>query len=153
MTAAINAGKRKDYATTLAILHKILEVDPNNGVVYANIGNALNALDRLEEAEAALKKAIALVPQNPRAYQALAQVLLKQNRVEEAVAAHSRALQVAPNDPEVHGSLSHVLLLAGDYERGLAEYEWRWKCQTFETPRRSFTQPQWTGQDIASKRI
>jgi hypothetical protein len=44
-----------------------------------------------------------------------------------------------------------VSLLSGDFERGWAEYEWRWK--TKDCPRRNFSQATWDGQPLDGKTI
>ena len=41
--------------------------------------------------------------------------------------------------------------LRGDFEQGWAEFEWRWKCEGFNTPDR--WQPRWQGEPIAGRRI
>ena len=45
-------------------------------------------------------------------------------------------------------------LLTGDFERGLAHYEWRWLKKSVIPTQRNFSQPAWTGRDpIAGKTI
>ena len=39
------------------------------------------------------------------------------------------------------------------YERGWAEYEWRWQLGDVERPPRTFPQPLWDGSNLAGKRI
>ena len=46
-----------------------------------------------------------------------------------------------------------MTLLTGDFERGWAEYEWRWKTKEQSFQRRSFSQPLWDGQALAGRTI
>jgi hypothetical protein len=44
--------------------------------------------------------------------------------------------------------------LAGEFGRGWELYEWRWKKETFTSPKRNFPQPLWLGEeDIAGKTV
>ena len=71
--------------------------------------------------------------------------LLQLQRPADAIEVCRAALRIKPDDPELHGVFCEALLMSGDFKRGWAEYEWRWKCDTFKDPRRNFTQPRWRG--------
>jgi hypothetical protein len=58
-----------------------------------------------------------------------------------------------PDSPDLHWNLSLALLQHGDYERGWAEYEWRWKTPTFLAFARDFGTPRWQGEDLAGKSV
>jgi tetratricopeptide (TPR) repeat protein len=64
-------------------------------------------------------------------------------RIDEAVACYDFAIRLQPEYPNAHWNWSLVLLAKGDYERGWAEYEWRW--QRAETKTRHFPEPRWDG--------
>src|SRR5262249_60115154 len=45
-------------------------------------------------------------------------------------------------------------LTVGDFPRGFAKYEWRWRLEKFPSPKRNFAQPLWRGgETIAGKTI
>jgi hypothetical protein len=50
-----------------------------------------------------------------------------------------------------HMNRAMAWLLIGDFERGWAEYEWRWQCK--DTPERSFPQLRWDGSPLDGKTI
>jgi tetratricopeptide (TPR) repeat protein len=73
-------------------------------------------------------------------------------RFDEAIASFDRALAIEPELAEAHWNKGLLLLSRGDFENGLAEYEWRWRREDEFKPR-DFAQPQWQGGDLAGKTI
>ena len=76
----------------------------------------------------------------------------RQLRHRAAIGHYERGLALWPQEPNLHYGLALALLTAGDYERGWREFEWR-LAPADSHLRRSFSQPQWTGQDLRGKRI
>ncbi len=66
-----------------------------DGMAYLSLGNAYKDAERLEDAAAALAKAIELDPTLSRAYQTLGQVLLKLERNDEAADILTRGYTIA----------------------------------------------------------
>ncbi|HET7910676.1 MAG TPA: glycosyltransferase family 9 protein, partial [Pseudolabrys sp.] len=59
-----------------------------------------------------------------------------------------------PDFPEPHWNTASLRLLTGDFSRGWAEYEWRWKKESMARRMRNFSQPLWLGgDDIAGRTI
>jgi hypothetical protein len=58
-----------------------------------------------------------------------------------------------PEFPEAHWNAASLRLLTGDFDRGWAEYEWRWQHKTMALARRDFAQPLWRGEPIEGKTI
>jgi len=81
--------------------------------VYTNMGWAYYNLDRLEEAESALRQALRLEPTLGPAYYHLGLVLLKAGRGEEAKAAFRRALELAPDSEFGRAARAHLKALGG----------------------------------------
>ena len=84
---AYNLG-RLDEA--IALYRQAVAQDPLSAAGYHNLGMALDASDRLAEAEAAYRKALELAPQREGARAYLALNLLAQGRGDEALAEASR---------------------------------------------------------------
>src|SRR5260221_11143689 len=79
--------------------------------------------------------------------------LAAQNRHGEAVASYNRALALQPDNANVHFNNALSLLTIGDYPRGLAEYEWRFK-RAGTGPRKDLRRPLWLGEaPLAGKTI
>jgi tetratricopeptide (TPR) repeat protein len=135
-----------DYDAALALL-------PQNPNALYNRGNALRLLGREADAIASYDRALALHAQHAGAWhnRALAQQAL--NRHQDALASFAKAIAVQPDYGDAHFSAALSMLTLGDYARGFAEYEWRWK-RIGMGARRSFRQPLWLGEyPLAHKTI
>lgn len=87
------AGK---YEEALTELQPVLQKDPSQWVVHAQLGVAYAGLNRLDEAVAAYQKAIELQPSEPSLHTNLGQVYVKQNRLEDARKEFETAAQLDP---------------------------------------------------------
>src|ERR1043166_5473831 len=96
-------------------------------------------------AETMLRADLAAWAGNPAAHYLLGVVLLKQNRVDEAIESVQRAVAIVPEDPQVHVILGYALLTSGDYKRGFAELEWRWKSRAMAGADPGIRQARWPG--------
>lgn len=141
-------GKLED---AVACYQRAAQLQPDFAETHNNLGNALQAQGRLDEAVAAYRRALQLKSDYAAAYNNLGIALKEQGRREEAVASLQRALQLKPEYADAHKNLGLALLLGGDFERGWAEYEWRWRCQ--DSPRPEFSQPPWEGAPLANRTI
>lgn len=118
---------RRSGATTAAIAQLSLAASlaPNLADAHGNRGLAELALDRIEEAAAALRRAIALDPGSFTWLKTLADVGGEALDLDGAKRWIGRALAIEPASAEAHFNLAWILLAAGDYASGLREYEWR----------------------------
>ena len=149
----VAAGERNRFDEAERFFRAAIEIDPNHPRAFLNLSVALQAQLKLAEALEAAGRAIEIAPTDSNPPQALGRILMSLNRVPEAIAAYRRALQIAPDDPETHGLLARALLISGDFKRGWAEYEWRWKCPSFNEKPRLFAQPRWTGARAEGKTV
>lgn len=75
--------------------------------------------------------------------------------VKEAIACQEQAIKFAPDNAEAHWNLANALLLAGDFQRGFAEYEWRFR-RPGRTERPSGLElalPRWKGETLSGKTL
>lgn len=94
---------------------------------WRNLAEVRRVQSRLEEALGAARHAIALNPADPLGLFQLAMVLYDRQELPACIAAARAALDLRPGLPEAHMKLAQALLATGDFERGWAEYEWRWR--------------------------
>ena len=149
----VELGKSGRLEEAASALRLAVDADPSNARGHFNLGVALLELDRADEALASIDRAIARRPGVSLAHHVRARVLMALNRVDEAAEAARKSIELSPENAEAHGVLAQALLRGGDLRRGFAEYEWRWKCDSFIEKRRNFPQPRWTGGKIADKTI
>jgi regulator of sirC expression with transglutaminase-like and TPR domain len=106
----------------LALFERARQVQPDSVAALANVGFALNALDRPEEAEALFRQALALDPQSPEAWSGLGSAQARQQRYEEAVACQRRAVALRPAYPRAQTNLGVSLLKRGQLEEAVAAF-------------------------------
>src|SRR5205085_9938589 len=87
------------YSTDTSTPH-LFPLSLHDALPICNLGVALHAQNRLDEAVAACRKAIDLQPDFAGAYSNLGGVLYAQNRPDEAVAAYREAIALQPRSEE-----------------------------------------------------
>ena len=92
------------------------------------LGNALWAAERVADADAAWRAALALAPDDPRAWDNHGNAALRLGDTDDALAAFERARALAPERPESHWNRAVALLVAGRWSEGWAAYEWRFRA-------------------------
>jgi len=102
-----------------------LAANPGYAPAYANLGIAYRQLDRLDEAEAALRRAIDVDPNLFEAHLNLSTVLMSGSAAsqDEAHASCQRALELKPDSPQAHYNMGNALVRAHDYQAALDHYE------------------------------
>ncbi len=121
--------------------------------VKTNLGNALRALGRFAEAEAAYGYVAAKAPLDPRAVSNLALACQDRGKLDEAVAGFERAVALAPNEPSLRANLGGACLMAGDYARGFAAHEFRLAGSPTESAMRKAGLALWDGSSLKGKRL
>lgn len=132
--AAVEAGLRA------------VRLSPAAGGGHLNLGNALKACGDWNGAEASYRQALVLEPGNTRTRLNLANTLREEGRLKEALVLLRESLKRSPNFPEAHRDFAFALLLSGDLREGWIENEWRWQTEDLIRHRRTFPQPEWTGE-------
>jgi tetratricopeptide (TPR) repeat protein len=115
------------FAEALAACEAALALAPGNPIALYNRANALASLDRHAEALAAYEKVVGLYPQHAAAWNNRGNSLMALKRHGDAIDSFERAIALQPKSADAHFNRSLALLAVGDYARGFAEYEWRWK--------------------------
>lgn len=110
---------------------------------FSNLGNVLRDRGRFAEAEAAFAAALARGGSPGTRYNA-ALLLRDRGRAAEALAMLAPALAARPDDPAWTWDAALMLLQAGDWPRGFAAYEARWRLKGVTPPRTG--RPWWTGE-------
>jgi tetratricopeptide (TPR) repeat protein len=112
--------------TALAVLQGVPAGDPLGRVVAMRRGSLLNGLDRVAEAEAALRQAAAEAPGAPQPLIRLGDMLRGRSRFAEAARAYDEAVARIPNVSAGHWSLLYARGIArersGDWPRAEADF-------------------------------
>lgn len=141
------------FDEALASYERALTLQPDFFDALYNRGNVLRALGRHADALASYDRALSLWPQHADALNNRGQALRELMRYEEALASYDAAIAAAPQHAMAHCNAAALRLLMGDFKRGWADYEWRWKKASVVRFDRKFPQPAWRGEAIAGKTI
>lgn len=145
----LKALRRFDDA--LASYDAALRINPDYPAALSNRAVTLQALDRLDEALSSCDRALALHADSIEALTNRASVLQELGRFDEALAIYDHLAAIAPDHAEAQINRAFLLLLTADFANGWPAYEWRRKLPSWVE--RDFTQAEWSGQDIAGKRL
>jgi predicted O-linked N-acetylglucosamine transferase (SPINDLY family) len=96
-------------AEALVPMKKAAELLPDDIGVHNYLGNTLNEMGYLKEAEASYQRILQIKPNHAEAYSNLGNNLKNQGRLNEAEASYSMALQLNPNYAEAHNNLGNTL--------------------------------------------
>ena len=142
-----------DLQAAEAHFRSAIAVDAQRAVAWKDLGAALDAQDRRNEAIEASATAVRLdEAQGVRSnsFVNLAIELAADGRLGEAIALHERML---PDRPFPYGHLAYAqaLLKAGRLREGWEQYEFRFLCEPLLSARRDIQRPSWSGQQLAGK--
>lgn len=114
------AFQRGNFAAAAARFAEAARLRPDLADAHANLGRALRALERLDEARESLERAQALDPEAVDIAVNLGLVLLDEKRPEDAAACFRRALDRRPEHVEAEGNLALALQAQGKLEEAEA---------------------------------
>ncbi len=130
-----------------------ISAHPGYVEAWNNRGNILRELKRPDEALADYERVLALKPDYVDAWLNRGIVLNALGLRDDALASFEHVLALRPDHPEAHYCIALHRLMHGDFTRGWAEYEWRWKASDAEAAP-VFPQPPWLGhEDLADRTI
>jgi tetratricopeptide (TPR) repeat protein len=132
---------------------KAIELNPSYSVAHRNLAAMYDSQNRIEQSIPPLVRALELQPRDIEGWNNLSTLRRRAMDIRGAVQAAETALALNRAHPSSHGNLGLALLTLGDYKRGFAEYEWRWRCDSFTTTPRDFGRPMWDGSDPAGRTI
>jgi tetratricopeptide (TPR) repeat protein len=110
---AVELEEQGDLEGAVRAYHRCLLVGGPDAEAAFNLGNALSALGRKEEAYARFRMAVECRTGFVEAWNNMAGVLTEMRQFQEAVEAAEEALRLAPDYPDAHFNLSLALLACG----------------------------------------
>jgi tetratricopeptide (TPR) repeat protein len=137
----------------MALCRRAIEIDPRCGEAYTMLSIRAVEQMKLDEAIALARTAIQLKPRYADAYVHFGVALRDTGNLTDAAAACQKALEISPGLAVARWNLALVRLLQGDLAGAWDDFESRWKCRSFTSPRRGFTQPLWNGEDLNGRTL
>jgi tetratricopeptide (TPR) repeat protein len=110
------------WRNSITLFEHALSVTGGNAVVHNNLGIALSAMGRLDEAAGHYRKTLELAPGDIRAHNNLGIVLRTQNKFDEAIEQFRKGLQVKPDSPELHYNLGRAFSEQGRFDESVLHY-------------------------------
>jgi tetratricopeptide (TPR) repeat protein len=145
--------KKDKHEEAIRHYRQAIALDPNQPAAYTNLGTALFDLDQIEDAIRNHQKAVALSPAYADAHYNLANACLGALRLDDAIASYERAMELSPQNAGYRWNYANALLLAGNFAKGWAEYESRWRGSEMKDRKPVYPGPEWRGEDIAGKTL
>lgn len=105
LAKAVACQERSEYAEAIALLRRLLSVQPAHAEAHTRLGWMLWRLGSADEAIAEHRQALAVAPGFAGAWSNLAVALREQGKHDEALAALQQAVSLDPNIPETHVNL------------------------------------------------
>jgi Flp pilus assembly protein TadD len=105
--------KTNGYEQAVALFRKAIELAPESAHAYANLGGALQALNRHDEALIAYRKSLEIAP-TAAGWSNLGTLQFILSRYDEARGSFRRAADLAPGDPLMWANLGDACLAAKD---------------------------------------
>ncbi|MFO0040310.1 MAG: tetratricopeptide repeat protein, partial [Synechococcaceae cyanobacterium] len=126
---ALTWHEQGEILAAIATFQEALARRPSFAAAHFNLGNALQDIDALDEAIACFQETLQLQSDLVEAHLNLGSALQERGDRQAARSAFEAALQRQPDDADAHGNLALLDLLEGDYSRGWAGSEWRFRGQ------------------------
>jgi len=89
---------------------------------YSNLGNALKALGRRNEAIDCYRRALSIKPDLPEAHSNLGNALIEAGDLDEGMACCRRAIALQPRLAEAHNNLANAFRARGEFDAALESY-------------------------------
>ncbi|MET1254738.1 winged helix-turn-helix domain-containing tetratricopeptide repeat protein [Aliikangiella maris] len=127
--------RQQDNATAISLYQKSLELEPDFGLAYAGLADALSqgvfqfgAGDTwLQQALEAAQRAVELVPNKAESHKAQGLALFLDGRLNQSIASNLRAIKLAPRHAQAITNLAYLFSLQGKIDKAL-----QWNLRALE---------------------
>jgi serine/threonine protein kinase/Flp pilus assembly protein TadD len=121
LALALYRKQASDSGEAIRYYQAALTLRPHSSAVHTNLGLALYAKGRLNEAIAELKKAIALDAKNALAHNSLGYIFSEEGRFDDAIAEYHKAIGLDPKSAGFHSNLGDALRAKGRLDEAITE--------------------------------
>ena len=111
------------YRNAETLYRATLQKNPDCWMAHDNLGVALVAQGRFDEAIEHYHQAIALRPTNPRSHYDLGIALRHEGKTDDAIKEYERALELRPQYEKAHNNLGNIFLQSGRLDDAVSHYE------------------------------
>ncbi|MEQ8603988.1 MAG: tetratricopeptide repeat protein [Marivibrio sp.] len=155
--AHVNMGaaleRNGDPERAAAHLRQALLLAPDTIGALKGLAHMTLKLGAPVEALSLLKQAMARAPADPDLLYSYGNALMRCERYQEAADAYARVRELQPDHPRGLFAPAALLLMDGQYERGWAAYESRFRMKSFKANVPDVHRGLWNGKPIGAKRL
>jgi tetratricopeptide (TPR) repeat protein len=112
-----------DYDTAIESIGEAIRFREGNSSYHYNLGNALLARGRIDNAILCYERSLALDPRLADAHNNLGIALVQHGRIDDAIAHYERALIVSPGHVNAHSNLGVAFVQQGRIDDAVTHYE------------------------------
>ena len=117
------AARNRVYGSAVTMWEDVVRQQPNNSRAQTNLGQALAAAGRTDEAIACYERALRAAPNSYKIHTNLGAALVEQGRFDEAMGHYLRALQDQPNAYLAQNNIGDLLIRQGRFAEALPHLE------------------------------
>lgn len=148
---AVLHQQSKDYAAAQRAYQRLVAGGAKDADTFFNAGVVAFKRGDLVAAERWFHASAIVDSKVPRAFINLGMVYRTWGYIKEACVCLERAVALAPDSADAHWNLANALLVSGDFEKGFAEYEWRFRRSGRDE--RKLEIPRWKGEPLDGRTI
>ncbi len=137
-----------DVATIPMEIRRSLSLVPNDAAFLHNLGLAALRLGNLTAASEALRQAVTLVPDFADAHLDLGTLAARFSDYPTALRFYGRTVALRPEHITGRQNRGWARLALGDFDRGFADYAWRWRMPAFSALTSGLAGTPWDGQQF-----
>jgi tetratricopeptide (TPR) repeat protein/tRNA A-37 threonylcarbamoyl transferase component Bud32 len=119
--AVVLSKRPQDAMEAVGFLRAALALRPQSAAVWNNLGVALRAQKKLDEAVVAYKKSIELNADCAIVHSNFGNALLDKGQLDEAIAEYGEAIRLNKDSPVAHNNLGVALMDKGQLDEAIAE--------------------------------
>ena len=141
------AFERKEYPQAVVLIDQAIAINPGNAAYYSDRGLALQRLKLVHQALESYDQALAIRKDIAIIHLNRGNALKELRLLDAAIESYDNAITIKPDYATAYWNKALEQLTLGDFDQGWKSYEWRWKEDSFPSPRRNFPWPLWLGEE------
>ena len=119
---AVTVSQIRHWSNSITLFEHTLKVTINNYIIHNNLGNALLAQGKNDDAIAHYAEVLRIKPYFVEARVNLGSALVRQGKDQEAIAHYTESLRIRPDLAKAHNNLGIALVHQGRYQEAIAHY-------------------------------
>jgi tetratricopeptide (TPR) repeat protein len=116
-------ARQNDFNGSLKLLEQAIELDPTYGAAYSQLAKLYYSAGKIDEAAAAVAKALDRDPNQPDYLYVRGKILERQNKLDDALADFKRTAEIDPNESDAFFEIGQIYQQQGDRASALKAYE------------------------------